>query len=132
MQKTELGFYLITDQEYYNLVAPEKDVIYVLVNNVDEQYLVLKNGQFLGKIDRSFKSMSMTANALGGGMEIEEPTVAFPGLQINTAGSFAEQLNATATIPTFQSVGVSTMSFDNKDQNEEVKKATTVKRRKKR
>lgn len=79
MQKTDLGFYLITDEEYYSLSQPEKDTVYVLVNETDEQFLVLKNGQFMGKIDKGLKEMKMTANAVA--PKAPEKKSAAPGLK---------------------------------------------------
>lgn len=62
--KTDLGFYLISDEEYYKLEKPEEDTTYVLVNDSDEQFLVLRNGKFMGKIDKGLNEMHLTVEAL--------------------------------------------------------------------
>lgn len=132
MQKTELGFYLITDKEYYNLAKPEPDVVYVLVNGHDAEYIVLKNGQFLGKIDKGLKQMSFTSKAMNLSNAVSSPMINNNFMAINNMATLSG-LTATSS-NTLSSVSNSLSGIQQPKKVEEKEKvaAKPVRNRKRR
>lgn len=51
MEMTDLGFYMIGDEEYASLASPDPNTTYVLVNKNKDEFVVLRGTKYLGRID---------------------------------------------------------------------------------